>query len=51
MAFDIALRDNGAGTFDIKLADEVNIEKSIVFMGELVTDSFNIGATSYVFVD
>jgi hypothetical protein len=52
MAFDISLRDNGAGTFDIKLADDGGtIEKSIVFMGELVTDSFNTGATSYVFVD
>jgi hypothetical protein len=52
MAFDIALRDNGSGVFDIKLADDVvggEVEKSIVFMGLIISQPSGSTETSCVF--
>jgi len=51
MAFDIALRDNGSGVFDITLADVVGgeVEKSIVFMGLIISQPSGSTETSCVF--
>ena len=50
MAFDIALRDNGAGTFDISLSSGVTAtEKSITFLGLLVSQTSSTTETSCVF--
>jgi hypothetical protein len=47
MAFDIALRDNGTGTFDINLAS--TSEKSITFLGLVISQTSSTTETSCVF--
>jgi hypothetical protein len=49
MAFDIALRDNGAGTFDISLTSAVATEKSITFLGLVISQTSSTTETSCVF--
>ncbi len=49
MAFDIALRDNGAGTFDINLTSAVATEKSITFLGLVISQISSTTETSCVF--
>jgi hypothetical protein len=49
MAFDIALRDNGAGTFDINLTSVVVTEKTITFLGLVISQTSSTTETSCVF--
>lgn len=49
MDFDIQLRDNGAGTFDISLTSET--EKVITFLGLVISQTSNTTETSCVFQD
>ena len=49
MAFDIALRDNGAGTFDINLATVTATEKTITFLGLVISQTSSTTETSCVF--
>jgi len=50
MAFDVNLRDNGAGTFDISLSSGVAAtEKSITFLGLVISQTSSTTETSCVF--
>jgi hypothetical protein len=50
MAFDVNLRDNGAGTFDISLSSGVaTTEKSITFLGLVISQTSSTTETSCVF--
>ena len=51
MAFDIQLRDNGAGTFDISLSSGgvVATEKVITFLGLVISQTSSTTETSCVF--
>ena len=49
MAFDIQLRDNGAGTFDINLTSEAATEKVITFLGLVISQTSSSTETSCVF--
>jgi hypothetical protein len=50
MAFDIKLRDNGAGTFDITLGSNLNAtEKVITFLGLIISETSSTTETSCVF--
>lgn len=47
MAFDVNLRDNGAGTFDINLSAAT--EKVITFLGLVISQTSSTTETSCVF--
>lgn len=49
MAFDITLRDNGTGTFDIKLSDANATEKTITFLGLVISQTSSTTETSCLF--
>jgi hypothetical protein len=49
MAFDIQLRDNGAGTFDINLSSVTVTEKVITFLGLVISQTSSTTETSCVF--
>ncbi len=50
MAFDINLRDNGAGTFDISLTSATAAtEKVITFLGLVISQTSSTTETSCVF--
>lgn len=49
MAFDVALRDNGPGTFDISLTTLTATEKTITFLGLVVSYTSDTTETSCVF--
>lgn len=49
MAFDVNLRDNGAGTFDINLATVTATEKVITFLGLVISQTSSTTETSCVF--
>jgi len=49
MAFDINLRDNGAGTFDISLTSATATEKVITFLGLVISQTSSTTETSCVF--
>jgi hypothetical protein len=51
MAFDITLRDNGVGTFDIRLTDLNATEKTITFLGLVVSQIPDSTETFSVFVE
>lgn len=49
MAFDIALKDNGVGTFDINLENLLETEKSVVFLGLMASFTSSTTETFCVF--
>ena len=49
MAFDVVLKDNGAGTFDINLETVTPTEKVITFLGLVVSQTSSTTETSCVF--
>jgi hypothetical protein len=53
MAFDITLRDNGVGTFDIdiRLSDLTATERTITFLGLVVSQISDSTETFSVFVE
>lgn len=51
MAFDIVLRDNGAGTFDINLQITAVVEKSITFLGLVASETSDSTETSCIFIE
>jgi hypothetical protein len=55
MAFDIVLRDNGVGVFDITLGSNIIVggetEKVITFLGLIISESSATAETSCVFIE
>lgn len=51
MAFDIVLRDNGAGTFDITFETAAPSEKTFTFLGLIPSEIDNSVESVCVFVE